>query len=227
MNNPISFKDLNTQIVSGLIVLFVGGLIVWFTGFFKRRRIKRNEKLISHKFERFRVEVEGEFQNKLRKKQEELAKTGVPHSGYGQEQIRNIQIKKIKKLAEESAAIDKEVYGNPTKETDKNRILDRVKSLVDDHIESLIRKETEKKEGPRIFLQKVTEQIKSSGDGIISNIKSNLLISMEEARLGPRERINKFICIIKRNFNMSNPLVYILVALIIGFLYYVFKFKQP
>lgn len=223
MNNPISFKNLNIQIVSGLIVLFLGGLIVWFTGFLKRRWIKQHEKLISLKFEKFRVEVEAEFQNKLREKQEELAKTGVLHSGYGQGEIRNIQIKEIKKLAEGLATIDKEVYGDPTKEADKNRILDRVKLLVDAHIESLIRIETERRISPRVPAQHYRE----AGDGIISAVKRNLLISMMREKLGPRERINKFIHGIKKQFTMNNPFVYIFVAVILWLLYYFFKTRYP
>jgi len=45
MNNLIDFKDLSTQIVSGLVVLLLVGLVGWLTGFFKRRRVKINLKL--------------------------------------------------------------------------------------------------------------------------------------------------------------------------------------
>jgi len=65
VSNLIDFKDLNTQIVSGLIVLFLVGLV---TGFFKRLWAKINLKLnkrskwptIEKQFKRIRKQIRKE-----------------------------------------------------------------------------------------------------------------------------------------------------------------------
>lgn len=136
---------------------------------------QQREELINLKFERMRTKVEVEAQQEMRKKQEDL-----PSGGYKQGIIRNIEFKKIRKLAEGLAAIDKEVYGDPKNEKDISRILDRVKTLVDDHINNLIRTIPERKMGP----QKLEWQYKERGEGIISNIKRDPLIILKEKRLG-------------------------------------------
>lgn len=136
---------------------------------------QRREELISLKFESVRPKIEFESQQEMRRKQEDL-----PSGGYKQGVIRNLKFKKIRKLAETLAAIDKEVYGKPKNEKDISRILDRVKILVDAHVNNLIRTETERRMGP----QKPEWRYKERGEGIISNIKRDLLIILKEKRLG-------------------------------------------
>lgn len=160
-----------------------------------RRTVNQKGKaLVSLKFEKIRTKIESEYQNKLREKQAELSAKNNLDSGYGQSQLRNIQIWKVGKLAEGLAAIDSKVYGDPTSEKEVSSVIERVKQLVDAHIKNLISKVTSSKIIPANSKQGYQEQLREEGMGIIANIKRDLLIFATERKRENAFNLFKVIC---------------------------------
>ncbi|MCK5594869.1 hypothetical protein KAI19_01675 [bacterium] len=155
---------------------------------------QKGEELVSLKFEKMRTKIEGKYQNKLREKQTELSAKNSLDGGYGQSQLRDIQVEKVRKLAEGLLAIDIEVYGDPASEKDVDIIIERVRQLVDAHIKSLISNVKNNTIIPAGFKQACHEQLMVEGIGIISNIKRDLLIVVKERKRESAFNFFKAIC---------------------------------
>ena len=141
---------------------------------------KEREKCVSLKFEEQRTQIEGECQKKLRKRQEELGSR--IHSGYGQGELRRIQIQKVRELVKALVAIDIEVYGEPANEKAVNSIVERIKEHVDAHIEGLINELALNQSIPANSEQGYKRQFREEGVGIIGNIRRDLLLLVYERK---------------------------------------------
>ena len=182
---------------------------------------KEREKRVSLKFEEQRTQIEGECQKKLRKRQEELRSR--IHSGYGQGELRRIQIEKVRELAKALVAIDIEVYGEPANEKAVNSTVERIKEHVDAHIEGLLNELAHNQSIPANSQQGYKRQFREEGVGIIGSIRRDLLLLAMEQKRTPGEKIRNTVCVIKRNWTMNNPLTYILVVIIIAIILYVLR----
>ncbi|MDP8204969.1 MAG: hypothetical protein P9L95_10605 [Candidatus Tenebribacter mawsonii] len=177
---------------------------------------QKDKKHIGLKFEKMRIKIDGEYQNKLREKQTELG-NGI-HGGSGQNELISIKIEKIIKLAEAWSDIYREVCGNPASEKDVNIIVERVKQVVDAHIKSLISDVKNNTIIPGGSKQGFQQQLISSGMSIMSSIRTDLRIYVMENKFTLRKRISRCFTMIKKNFTMNNPWVWIsctIIALVI------------
>ena len=159
---------------------------------------QKDKKHIGLKFEKMRIKIDGEYQNKLREKQTELG-NGI-HGGSGQNELISIKIEKIIKLAEAWSDIYREVCGNPASEKDVNIIEERVKQVVDAHIKSLISDVKNNTIIPGGSKQGFQQQLISSGMSIMSSIRTDLRIYVMENKFTLRKRISRCFTMIKKNF---------------------------
>ena len=127
--------------------------------------------------------------------------------------------------------IYREVCGNPTSEKDVNIIVERVKQVVDAHIKGLI----SDVENNMIILggskQGFQQQLISSGMSIMSSTMTDLKIYVMENKLTLRKRIIRFFIMIKKNFTMNNPWVWLLFIIIsvivVGLITILFRYWFP